>query len=293
MRFTASILLRVAAGVTLGLSMNMIASAATPRAKLADTVAQIEQSLDARVGVAVVDTGSGEAWTHRPDERFLMNSTAKVPICGAILAQADDGELALSETLPVHESDLLSYAPVTSEHVGDRMSLTQLCLAALDMSDNTASNLLLDRLGGPEVVTELFRNADDPVSRLDRREPEMNSFAKGDPRDTTTPIAMAETMRALLLGDVLTPASREQLAEWMSHGAVTQELLRSHAPDGWVIADKSGSGSQTRNIIALISPPNAAPWIVTIFISDAKADFATRNAALKEVSAAVMAMIRS
>lgn len=292
MRLTTSFLSRIAAAATFGLSLGTHASAETPRSTLVRTVEQIEERLDARVGIALLDTGSNETWTHRPDERFLMNSTAKVPICAAVLEQQEDGDLSLSDTLPIRKSDLLSYAPVTSERLGESMSVSDLCLAALDMSDNTASNLVLDRVGGPEAVTELFRQAGDRVSRLNRREPDLNIFAPGDPRDTTTPTAMAATLRELLLGETLSSTSREQLAAWMSHGAVTEDLLRSHASAGWAIYDKSGSGDQTRNIIALIAPQGGAPWIVTIFISEADADFATRNAALKELSAAVMAVIR-
>lgn len=292
MRLTATLLSRVAAGIIFGLSLATLVSAETPQSMLAQTVDQIEDRLDARVGIALLDAGSGETWFHRSDERFLMNSTAKVPICAAVLAQQDEGDLSLSETVPIRESDLLSYAPVTAERLGESMSLFDLCLAALDMSDNTASNLVLDRAGGPEAVTELFRQAGDRVSRLDRREPDLNTFAPGDPRDTTTPAAMAATLRELLLGETLSSTSRGQLAAWMSNGAVTQDLLRSHAPGGWSISDKSGSGEQTRNIVALISPQGAAPWVAAIFISEADADFETRNAALKELSAAVVAVIR-
>lgn len=291
MRLTASLLSRVAAGIALGLSLGAALSAETPQATLEKTVAGIEQRLDARVGITLVDTGSGETWSHRPDERFAMNSTVKVPICALVLQQHDEGRLSLTEPLPVRESDLLSYAPVTSEHVGDDMSVSELCLAALDMSDNTAANLVLDRVGGPRSVTDLFRQAGDPFSRLNRREPDLNDVAPGDPRDTTTPAAMAATLRELLLGETLTPSSRDQLAAWMSHGGVTQDLIRSHAPAGSEVYDKSGSGAQTRNIVALVAPSDGAPWIATIFISEADTDFTTRDAALKELSAAVMAVI--
>lgn len=292
MRFTTSVLLGAAAGFALGLSIATTVLASPALQSLADIVTQVEDRLDGRVGIALVDTGSDLTWTHRPDEGFLMNSTVKVPICGAVLARRDAGTMSLSEELPIRDADLLSYAPVTEERVGENMTLEDLCFAALDMSDNTATNLLIDHLGGPEAVTQFFRSIGDPVSRLDRREPELNAFAVGDPRDTTTPVAMAATLRDLLLGTALAPASRGQLAEWMSHGAVTGTLLRQDAPADWVFSDKSGSGSHTRNIVAVVIPEGRAPWIVTIFISDADEDFATRNAALQELSAAVMAVIR-
>jgi beta-lactamase class A len=80
------------------------------------------------------------------------------------------------------------------------MTIGDLCFAALDMSDNTATNLLIDRIGGPEDVTAFLREIGDPISRLDRREPELNTFAPGDPRDTTTPEAMAATLETMLTG---------------------------------------------------------------------------------------------
>ncbi|ENZ95318.1 beta lactamase [Xanthomonas fragariae LMG 25863] len=70
-------------------------------------------------------------------------------------------------------------------------------------------------VGDPAGLTAFLRRIGDTQTRSDRGEPEMNRFAEGDPCDTTTPAAMAATMRTLLLGDALRPASRKQLAEWM------------------------------------------------------------------------------
>lgn len=292
MRFTTSVLSRAAAGLALGLSLATTVIAEPPLKTLADTVAQVEDRLGARVGIALVDTGSGQSWTHRADERFLMNSTMKVPLCAAVLARRDAGAQSLDETLTIRPTDVQSYAPVTEKRVGGSMTIADLCLAAIDMSDNTAANLLIDHLGGPQEVTQFFRSIGDPVSRLDRLEPELNTFVAGDPRDTSTPVAMAEMLRAVLLGDALEPASRDQLAEWMRHGGVTGALLRREAPAGWQILDKSGSGSHSRNIVAVVIPAGRAPWIVTIFLSDVDADFATRNAALQQLGASVMGVIR-
>ncbi|MDB6179344.1 class A beta-lactamase [Paracoccus sp. Z330] len=291
MRFTVTVLSRLAAGLCLGLSLASASLAQSPADALSRSVAQIEERLDGRIGLSLVDTGRGRSWTYRTDERFAMNSTVKTAICGAVLARRDAGDLSLSDTLPVKPQDILSYAPVTERKVGARMSLAELCLAALDQSDNTATNMLIDHLGGPQAVTNFLRSTGDRVSRLDRREPELNDVPPGDPHDTTTPAAMSETLRNLLLDGALTPESRRQLADWMSLGGVTGNLLRPHAPEGWRIADKSGSGSQTRNIIAMITPEGEAPWIATIFISDVDADFDTRNAALQEVGGVVMSFI--
>ena len=291
MSFATNPLSRLAAGLFLGLTA-ATTLLAEPRADaLAAIVGRIEDNLGGRVGLVLRETGGGFLWQHRADDRFLMNSTVKAPLCGAVLARRDAGLLSLTDELPVRAGDMVDYAPVTETHLGGAMSIGDLCLAAIDMSDNTATNLLIDHLGGPQAVTEYFAGTGDTITRLDRREPGLNTFAKGDPRDTTTPAAMAQMLEVLLLGDALKDESRDQLAQWMAQGSVTGALLRKAAPQGWAIFDKSGSGSHNRNIIGMVVPESGRAWIVTIFLSDVDAGFATRDAALQELSAAVIAVI--
>ncbi|WP_164489765.1 serine hydrolase, partial [Raoultella ornithinolytica] len=64
---------------------------------------------------------------------------------------------------------------------------------AITLSDNTAANLLLTTLGGPQGLTTFLRHSGDQTSRLDRWETELNEARPGDVRDTTTPEAMART----------------------------------------------------------------------------------------------------
>lgn len=283
----------LAAGLAFGLLMASTASAEDPELRLFETVDRIEQSLGARVGLVVRDSGSDWSLSHRTDERFLMVSTFKAMMCGAVLHRADAGALDLDERLEIEAEDILAYAPVTETMVGSTMSVGELCLAALDMSDNTATNLLIDRLGGPQMVTAFLREIGDPVSRLDRREPELNTFTPGDPRDTTTPLAMVSTLEAMLSGDALSPQSRAQLVGWMSHGGVTGALIRASTPEGWLVADRSGSGDFNRNIVAMVTPPDRPPFFIAVFLSDADADFDTRNAAVIDLSEAVMDVVTS
>ncbi len=281
----------LAAGLALGLLTATPASAQDAEFRLAATIDRIEQTLDGRVGLLIRDSGSDWSISYRADERFLMASTFKTMLCGAVLGRVDAGELDLDEPIGIEAADILEYAPVTESMVGETMTIGDLCLAALDMSDNTATNLLIDRLGGPQSVTDFLRAIGDPVSRLDRREPELNTFAPGDPRDTTTPDAMLSTMQALLMGDALTPQSRAQLTAWMSNGGVTGALIRASTPDGWMVADRSGSSNFNRNIVAMVTPPDREPYFIAVFLSDADADFDTRNAAVIELSEAVMDVV--
>lgn len=278
----------------ISLCLGSSAFAQTPDDELSRTIASLEAELDARIGVVLLDTATDWTYAHRADERFLMASTFKSILCGAVLQRVDLGEVALDEAIPVRTEDLQSYAPVAETKVGQSMSIADLCLATLDQSDNTAANLLLDRIGGPSEVTDFVRSLGDSVTRLDRMEPELNIFAAGDPRDTTSPSAMVATWREMLFGPALSPESRQRLIDWMSLGGVTGSLIRSSTPADWTVADKSGAGDGfTRNLVGMITPPGRQPWLFAIYLSDSPADFDARNEAVRAVGAAIVEVMKA
>ncbi|MBE1285917.1 MAG: class A beta-lactamase [Rhodobacteraceae bacterium] len=282
--------------VALSWSLFAIPVSAQPaeEAALAASIRSLELQLNARIGVQITDGKSAWQWGYRSDEQFLMASTFKPLLCGAVLDQTDQGQLSLAERVPVQQSDLLDYAPVTRNYVGQSLSIAELCQAAIDLSDNTAANLLLNRIGGPRAVTSFLRQIGDQTTRLDRTEPELNRFVPGDIRDTTTPAAMLETWEKLLLGNSLTPAARQLLTKWMETGSVTGQLLRPHLPKTWKIADKSGGGRHhTRNIVAMISPNGHSTYFVAIFVSDTSASWSDRNSAVSQISRAVVELLKA
>src|SRR5262245_60188144 len=175
-----------------------------------DEFAALETSSGGRLGVFALDTESGSYVGHRPDERFAMCSTFKWVLAAAVLARVDRGQLSLDERVPYLPSDLLEHAPATREHVAEgSMTVDALAQTAVTVSDNTAANLLLAKIGGPAGFTQFVQSLGDHVTRLDRDEPTLNSNDPGDPRDTTSPRAMVGLMSRVLCGDALSPASRE------------------------------------------------------------------------------------
>lgn len=248
-------------------------------------LAALERQHGGRLGVSILDTASGRRVAHRGDQRFLMCSTFKVLAVASVLAQVDRGRERLDRKVTYGVDVVLSYAPVTREHVGrPGLSIAALCEAAITLSDNTAANLLLASLGGPKAVTAFLRGLGDPVTRLDRTEPTLNIAAPGDERDTTTPDAMVGTLRKLLLGDVLSAGSRQQLIDWMRGCRTGDAKLRAGLPSHWGIGDKTGSGSQGEtNDVAILFPPGRKPLLVTAYYAGASADAETRNAVLAAV----------
>jgi len=248
---------------------------------------RVEAKLGMRVGFSVIDTGSGTVQSYRADERFAMASTFKALACAAAL---NAGPPVLERKSKITKADLRPHSPVTEKRVGVSLSTHELCEITLRTSDNGAANLILETLGGPGDVTKFLRQIGDGTTRLDRYEPELNEATPGDPRDTTTPRAMSETLRGLLLGDALTADGREQLEAWMEANAVADGLLRARLPEGWQIADRSGAGGHgTRGVIALLTPPQGAPLVVAIYMDGKKHDLKTRDAAIAEIGGAIFA----
>jgi len=144
-----------------------------------------------------------------------MCSTFKFLLASAVLQRIDHHEESLDRAVRIPPKPLLSHSPLTELHAGDAMPVSALCEAILTQSDNTAANLLLETIGGPVGITGFARSIGDSVTRLDRTELSLNESLAGDPRDTTSPSAMVQNLNAVLLGDVLRAASRDQLVRWM------------------------------------------------------------------------------
>jgi beta-lactamase class A len=242
------------------------------------------------VGVMALDSGDGFAMGYRADERFAMCSTFKWTLAAFVLAQADRGDIALDERLSFEPEDLLDYAPVAKEHVtAGALSVEALCQAAVTVSDNTAANLLLDRTGGPAELTAFLRRCGDTVTRLDRNEPSLNTNIPGDERDTTTPRAMVETMQKILLGDVLSSGSRQQLTGWLKDAATGLKRLRAGFPSDWTAGDKTGTGvNGAANDVAIAWPPNRNPILIAAYLSESDASPDALNTAHADIAAAVV-----
>ncbi len=263
----------------------LLPGAAFAGAGLPAAVAAIEKRVGGRLGVAVLDTGTGRLDGHRADERFALCSTFKFLAAAFVLARADEGLEDLSRPVAIPAAGLVHHSPFTERHAGGTMSVADLCEAVMVISDNTAANLLLDGFGGPAGLTAWLRALGDPVTRLDRAEPALNEAAPGDPRGTTSPAAMIATMRRLLLGDVLAPASRRRLTDWLIANRTGDRRIRAGLPAGWRVGDKTGSGRNgATNDIAILWPPGRAPILAAVYLTETRAAPEARDAAHADVA---------
>ncbi len=255
-----------------GQFMTSRCSSAHSAAAFQTECAAIETKAQGRLGVTLLEEGTGRSFSYRADERFPMCSTAKVLVCGAVLARVDTGKESLDRRIRYTQDDLVTYSPATKDHVGDDgMTLGALCEAALTLSDNTAMNLLEASVGGPSGVTSFARSIGDPITRLDRTETTLNEAFPGDPRDTSTPNAMASTLHKLVLGSALSPASRKSLASWMMANTTGSAKLRAGVPQTWKVGDKTGTGNHgTSNDIGVFWRQKQPPICAIVYLTGAE-----------------------
>ncbi|MFE6388315.1 class A beta-lactamase [Nocardiopsis dassonvillei] len=247
---------------------------------------RLEEEFDARLGVYAVDTGSGEEVEHRPDERFAYASTHKALTAALVLQQNTPEEM--EEVVTYTEEDLVDYSPITEQHVDTGMTLMEVADAAVRHSDNTAANLLFEELGGPDAFEDELEAIGDDVTDPERLETELNDWTPGDTSDTSTPRAMAGSLREFTLGDALPEDRREVLNNMLVNNTTGDELIRAGVPEGWRVGDKTGAGSHgTRNDIAVIWPPEGDPIVLAVMSSRDEEDAEYDNALIARAAEVV------
>ena len=273
---------------TAALALSACVSKTAHAADLRERLGAIERAAGGTLGAYVLDTANGEGTGWRQDERFAQCSSFKLSLAALALHLQEAGEISLNERIAFSKADLLQHSPVTSQHLDTGMTIGELAQATMVTSDNAAANLLLRRFGGPERLTAFWRTLGDETSRLDRYEPELNDVPPGEVRDTTTPMATAHTLARLLTDNTLREPSRDTLIRWMIAVETGGKRLRAGLPAAWRVGDKTGSGERgTANDVAVIWPPDRAPFILTAYLTGATAPADRQNAVIAAVGRAV------
>ncbi|WP_129667681.1 class A beta-lactamase [Phytoactinopolyspora endophytica] len=267
---------------------------ASPEAQESDLDAlfsELENEFDARLGVYAVDTGTESTVAFREDERFAYASTHKVLSAAVVLDQNSIDDL--EETVTYSSDELAAHSPITEQHVDTGMTLRELCDAALRFSDNTAANLLLEEVGGPDGLERALEELGDDVTSVDRYEPELNEAAPGDIRDTSTPDALATDLLKYALGDVLPAEQQGMLNDWLRGNTTGDTLIRAGVPAGWDVGDRSGAGGYgTRNNIAVIWPPDEEPIVMAVLSSKDEEDAEHDDALIAEAAEIALDALR-
>ncbi|AVN35090.1 carbapenem-hydrolyzing class A beta-lactamase SME-4 [Serratia marcescens] len=253
----------------------------------AKQIKKLEEDFDGRIGVFAIDTGSGNTFGYRSDERFPLCSSFKGFLAAAVLERVQQKKLDINQKVKYESRDLEYHSPITTKYKGSGMTLGDMASAALQYSDNGATNIIMERfLGGPEGMTKFMRSIGDNEFRLDRWELELNTAIPGDKRDTSTPKAVANSLNKLALGNVLNAKVKAIYQNWLKGNTTGDARIRASVPADWVVGDKTGSCGAygTANDYAVIWPKNRAPLIVSIYTTRKSKDDKHSDKTIAEAS---------
>jgi beta-lactamase class A len=247
---------------------------------------ELEQRHGARVGVRARNMATGTTVRHRADERFPMLSVFKTLAAAAVLRDRDTDGSFLERRIRYTEAQLVEYSDVCKAHLATGMTIRELCVAAIQYSDNTAGNLLLRQIGGPQGITRFARSLGDQVTRLDRWEPKLNSGEPWRVTDTTTPDAIAATYARLVLGNALEPGDQELLTSWLLGNQTGGKRLRAGLPKEWTVADKTGAADTygSLNDVAVVWKEDGTPLVMSVLTTKPERGAVRQDILLEDVA---------
>ncbi|MBD59723.1 MAG: serine hydrolase [Citromicrobium sp.] len=264
---------------------------------LDDQLFALGTNLDGKVGIAVHDPARGRMMHFEGTALYPQQSVSKLWVALTALDQADRGELDLSEAGTVRREDLaVFHSPIRKSVVANgsfSTSYADFIARALTQSDNTANDMVLRRVGGPEEVRRTLARKGFADIRFGPGERPMQSEIAGlewqqswalgkaffdvrktvphdvrkrafdayvaDPVDGATPVAIAAALAQLHEGALLSDGSTAQYLGWLSEVKSGPNRLKGGLPAGWSIAHKTGTG-QVLDIVPPGTPADQAGY---------------------------------
>jgi beta-lactamase class A len=303
---------------------SLIARAESASPTVEAEIRRIANAAAGEVGVAAwrLD-GHGPRILLNADEAFPMASTFKVAVAGALLAKIDAGTLTLETVLPVDKSRYVESEVIADAfiHSGVSLSIHNLLEVMLTRSDNTATDVLTSAAGGPGAVTAWVRSqgitglrvdrdtagilrdffglptgtfsealaiARKTDPKLDERGNHPNAAFDKDPRDTSTPNAMAELLSKIFTSHALSSDSTKEIIAIMERCHTGDARLRGRLPAATTVADKTGTLGGSVNDVGVITLPNGKGQVVcAVFIKKSELPFAEREKVIADIARAL------
>lgn len=271
------------------------ASTQVPGFGLEADLATLADAGKGRIGVAAIDLSSGRTVSVLGDQPFPMASTSKVAIVATFLDMVDKGKVSLSDEfplmLPLRSAKFSSaVAPVRP---GQSFSARYLIERALINSDNTATDALLAAVGGPAVVNRWVRatgitgfRLDRDIATLVRDDGQYNPATTVDPRDSATPLAMAQFLTGIYQGRWLSSSSRDFLISTMERCVTGKRRIRGQLPLEARVAHKTGTLSNTSSDVGIIQTPDGRALVVAIYVTG-QGGHAGRDARIATIARAI------
>ncbi|MFZ1741828.1 MAG: serine hydrolase [Pontixanthobacter sp.] len=239
-------------------------------------IAQIADGSDGRIGVAAVDLSTGQEIAILGDQRFPMASTSKIAIAATFMEAVERGKWSLSSEfallLPVSSAKYSSVkAPVRQ---GNYLPASELIELMITRSSNSATDALLNAVGGPAAVNGWMRRngvsefqLSRDIATLVRDDGEYDPVAHIDERDSATPRAMVQLLSGLYQGRYLTANSRSVIIGAMERCRTGTRRIPALLPASANVAHKTGSLNNTSSDIGTFLTPDGRTIAVAIYVT--------------------------
>jgi beta-lactamase class A len=292
-------------------------------ADIATLRAQIERVMPrarGQVGVAIKHMESGTELMINADQTFPMASTYKVPILVDLFYEIAAGKLSLSDRIEVTPADVHPGGTIALllDGPGLQMSIHNLINLMMRVSDNSAADILLGKVGAANVTARMRSLGLDKI-RVDRSTLEMimdqegvdystygklpfpqlrdrldtvdsqtaaraNERFNATEKDVATPRQMTALLEKIHRGEIVDRTSSDEIIEFMNHSMIGQSRIPGLLPDGTRVVHKTGSISGSTNDTGFIYLPGGGHVAITVFTKDARASTADRERVIAEIS---------
>ena len=254
------------------------------------TVAEVEQHLDGVLGVAILDLRTGQQWLLRGDEVFPQASSIKIALLAELYHQAEEsahgaaGLATLADRYVVRAEDLVPDSDIMSGLTAGVTTLTNRDLATMvvAVSDNSATNVLIDRVGMANV-DQLMGGLGH--THLRRKMMDLQAAAEGR-ENVSTPREMMTLLERLHAGKVVGSPLREDFFRVLE--THKDSWLPRRLPEGLVIANKPGALEGVRNDSGIVFLKNR-PYVICVMTTYLKSEPAG-EAAISAISTAAFEM---
>ncbi len=272
------------------------------------------------VGVAIKHLESGTEVLVNADKTYPMASTYKVPVLAEIFFQRGEGRLSLEERVEITPADVHPGGTIALllDGPGLQMSIFNLINLMMRVSDNSAADILINKVGADHVTMRMHGLGLDSI-RVDRTTLEMildqsgldyatygnlplaqlrerldavdaQTAARANDRfnktekDVATPRDMNRLLEKIFRGEIVDRASSDEIIEFMSHSFIGQTRIPALLPEGTRVAHKTGTIGGSTNDTGIVYLPDGRHLLVTIFTRDAKAASAERERVIAQIS---------
>ncbi|APC91752.1 MULTISPECIES: class A beta-lactamase [Francisella] len=248
-------------------------------------IQNIEKKYGGKIGVYTINRNDGSNFAVNASFYFPICSTYKFLVVGALLKQSMTDNKLLNQQVKISKNQIVGYSPITKKHINQTMTVRELCKASMQ-GDNTATNILIEKLGGLKNLNKFILSLQDHATKIANLEPKVNHVSLTTNENKTTPKVMAKDINKLAFSnDLLDKKHRLMFKKWLIASSTGNNRIAAEVPDEWEVGDKTGTCQYgTTNDVAIIWPDDNRAVIMAIFYTQSQKNAKPNSKILREVT---------